>query len=186
MPVIERAGARLHYKVEGSGAPVLMVHSATSTGAHDWDALVRRLSPMYCCIVPDLRSHGISDHVDGALGLSDVVSDFRALITHIGRARPHIVGFSFGAEVALDMEIQQPGTAESLILVSPGTGHPEGLPRAEESVEAEKRTVAAATLQGRFRAVRWRYRGGTSSRRALPGHDLRTPRWTIRGMGLRS
>jgi pimeloyl-ACP methyl ester carboxylesterase len=132
MPVIERAGARLHYKVEGSGAPVLMVHSATSTGAHEWDALVRRLSPMYCCIVPDLRSHGVSDHVDGALGLNEVVSDLRALMTHIGRARPHIVGFSFGAEVALDMEIQQPGTAESLILVSPGTGHSEGLPQAKE------------------------------------------------------
>jgi len=132
MPVLERAGARLHYKIEGDGAPVLMVHSATSTGDHEWNALVKRLSPTFCCIVPDLRSHGASDHVDGALGLNEVVQDLRALIAQIDRGRPHIVGFSFGAEVALDMEIQRPGTAESLILVSPGTGHSDGLPEAKE------------------------------------------------------
>jgi pimeloyl-ACP methyl ester carboxylesterase len=132
MPVLERAGTRLHYTVEGEGPPVLMVHSATSTGAHEWSALVKRLSPLFCCIVPDLRSHGASDHVDGALGLIEVVRDLRALIAHIGRGRPHIVGFSFGAEVALEMEIQRPGTAESLILVSPGTGHSDGLPPATE------------------------------------------------------
>jgi pimeloyl-ACP methyl ester carboxylesterase len=132
MPTLEGAGVRLHYKMEGDGPPVLMVHSATSTGTHEWSALVKRLSPMYCCIVPDLRSHGASDHVDGALGLNEVARDLRALIAHIGRGRPHIVGFSFGAEVALDMEIQQSGTAESLILVSPGTGHSDDVPQSKE------------------------------------------------------
>jgi len=109
-----------------------MIHSATSTGAHEWDALVRRLHHSYSCIVPDLRSHGASDHVEGALGLDEVIGDLRSLIAQVGLGRPHVVGFSFGAEVALEMEIRQPGTAQSLILASPGTGHSDGVPQVEK------------------------------------------------------
>jgi pimeloyl-ACP methyl ester carboxylesterase len=132
MPLLERDGAQLHYRVEGSGAPVLLIHSATSTGTYEWDALVQRLRLSYRCIVPDLRSHGSSDHVEGALGLDEVVSDLRSLIAQVDLGRPHVVGFSFGAEVALEMEIHQPGTAQSLILVSPGTGHSDGVPQVEK------------------------------------------------------
>lgn len=134
MPFLERGGARLHYRVEGTGAPVLLIHSATSTGTYEWDALVRRLHRSFSWIVPDLRSHGASDHVEGALGLDEVVADLRSLIAQVGLGRPHVVGFSFGAEVALEMEIRQPGTAESLILVSPGTGHSDGVPKVERMV----------------------------------------------------
>jgi pimeloyl-ACP methyl ester carboxylesterase len=132
MPVFKRGEARLHYQVEGSGPPVLMIHSATSTGGHEWDALVERLQLSYCCIVPDLRSHGASDHVEGELSLDEVVGDLRSLIARVNLGRPHVVGFSFGAEVALEMEIRQPGSTQSLILVSPGTGHSDGVPRVEK------------------------------------------------------
>ena len=132
MPSHERGGARHHYRVEGSGAPDLLIHSATSTGSHEWDALVRRLHRSFTFIVPDLRSHGASDHIDGALGLDEVVADLRSLIAQVGLGRPHVVGFSFGAEVALEMEIGQQGTAQSLILVSPGTGHSDGVPKVEK------------------------------------------------------
>lgn len=134
MPVLERGAARLYYQVEGDGPPILMVHSATSAGRHEWGALVDRLRPSYRCVVPDLRSHGQSDHVEGELGLGAVVGDLRALISHLHLERPHIVGFSFGAEVALSMEIEFPGTAKSLVLVSPGTGHSEGVPEVSRMV----------------------------------------------------
>jgi pimeloyl-ACP methyl ester carboxylesterase len=126
----ERGGARLHYALEGSGPPVLFVHSATNTGLHEWGGLVKRLRPSFACIVPDLRSHGNSDHIEGTLGLDDVVDDLRSLIAHLDLGAPHVVAFSFGSEVALEMEIRHPGTAASLTLVSPGTGHPDGVPRA--------------------------------------------------------
>lgn len=134
MPALERSGARLHYEVQGDGSPVLLIHSATSTGNYEWDPLVRQLRSSFSCIVPDLRSHGASDHVEGTLGLDEVVSDLRSLIEHLDLGSPHVVGFSFGAEVALEMEIRSPGTAQSLILVSPGTGHSDGVPQVKKSV----------------------------------------------------
>ncbi len=129
MAILERGGARLHYRVEGDGPPVLMIHSATSAGSHEWGALMDRLRPSYRCVVPDLRSHGASDHVEGKLGLDEVMCDLRSLMSHLDLDPPHVVGFSFGAEVALSMEIEHPGTARSLVLVSPGTGHSDGVPQ---------------------------------------------------------
>jgi pimeloyl-ACP methyl ester carboxylesterase len=132
MGTLERDGVRLHYRTVGTGAPVLFIHSATSTGDHDWGELADALADSRRCIVPDLRSHGQSDHEEGALGLDEVLQDLQALIAIEGLDRPDVIGFSFGAEVALELEVRFPGTAASLTLMSPGTGHPLGVPRPEQ------------------------------------------------------
>jgi 3-oxoadipate enol-lactonase len=129
---LERDGVRIYYRVEGDGSPILLVHSATSTGDHDWRLLVRALSGSYRCVVPDLRSHGQSDHAAQALGLDAVLEDLRALIEKEGLGRPHVIGFSFGAEVALELEVRHPGSVASLTLLSPAIGHPTGVPRSEK------------------------------------------------------
>jgi 3-oxoadipate enol-lactonase len=131
MATVEREGVRIHYRVEGEGFPILFVHSATSTGDHDWGHLVERLSGSYRCVIPDLRSHGQSDHQANARGLDDVLEDLRVLIEHERLYGVHLVGFSFGAEVALELEIRHPGTVQSLTLVSPAIGHPAGVPGSE-------------------------------------------------------
>ena len=141
MATLELHGVRLHYDIEGDGPPILFVHSATSSGNHEWRALVNALSDRYRCVLPDLRGHGRSDHVAGTLGLDQVLDDLRALLDHEGIARPHVVGFSFGAEVALEMEVRDPGTVASLILVSPSTGHPAGVPRSERTVVGWPRSL---------------------------------------------
>jgi pimeloyl-ACP methyl ester carboxylesterase len=139
--VFERNGVGIHYRVEGTGPDVLLVHSATSTGVHEWGSLVAQLSASFRCVVPDLRSHGASDHRDGALGLDDVVGDLVDLIDHAGLDHPALIGFSFGAEVVLDLEIRRPGTAAALVLVSPGTGHPRGVPQPHQMTPTWPRTL---------------------------------------------
>jgi pimeloyl-ACP methyl ester carboxylesterase len=129
MSEFERNGARLAYDVVGDGPSVLMVHSATSSGDHEWGFLSRALSGSFRCVIPDLRGHGSSDHVPGTLGIDQVVEDLRTLIDHEQLGRPHLIGFSFGAEVALELELRHPGSAASLVLVSPATGHPERVPQ---------------------------------------------------------
>ncbi|HEX3841563.1 MAG TPA: alpha/beta hydrolase [Acidimicrobiales bacterium] len=132
MATLERPGVRLHYDVVGDGPAILFVHSATSAGNHEWRTLVDDLSGRYRCIVPDLRGHGQSDHGAGTLGLDQILDDLRALLAHEHIVRPHVVGFSFGAEAALELEVRDPGTVSSLILVSPSIGHPTGVPRSEQ------------------------------------------------------
>lgn len=124
MPTYESDGLRLHYDVVGSGPPVVCVHGATGTGHQEWAELAGALGDRYQFVTPDLRGHGRSDHRAGQIGIEHVHDDLLALLDHERLGRAHLMGFSFGAEVALDLELRHPGTNRSLILVSPGLGDP--------------------------------------------------------------
>ncbi len=124
MSTYQRDGLDLHYKVRGTGPPVLCVHGATGTGAYDWSKVADALEDHYRFIIPDLRGHGASDYQAGEMSIEAVNADLLALIAHEHLEPPHVLAFSFGAEAALDLELVNPGTAASLILVSPGLGDP--------------------------------------------------------------
>lgn len=124
MSTYHRDGLELHYTVQGDGPPVLCVHGATGTGSYDWSRVADALKDHYRFIIPDLRGHGASDYQAGEMSIEAVNADLLALIAHEGLEPPHVLAFSFGAEAALDLELVYPGTAASLILVSPGLGDP--------------------------------------------------------------
>jgi 3-oxoadipate enol-lactonase len=117
-------GLELHYEVRGSGPPVLCVHGATGAGRYEWSKVADALEDRYRFVIPDLRGHGASDYRAGEMSIEAVDTDLLALIAHERLEPPHLLAFSFGAEAALDLELVYPGTAASLILVSPGLGDP--------------------------------------------------------------
>jgi pimeloyl-ACP methyl ester carboxylesterase len=129
-------GLTLHYEVIGSGEPMLCVHGATGAGMHEWRKLASGLSDSVQFVVPDLRSHRMSEHRPGAVGIEYVIGDLLALVNELDLGRPHVMGFSFGAEVALDLELTNPGICRSLVLLSPGLGDP------KSSVPTRERLVA--------------------------------------------
>jgi pimeloyl-ACP methyl ester carboxylesterase len=120
----ERDGLTLGYSVVGAGEPVVFVHGATATGQFEWGRLAAGLATDYQCVLPDLRGHGRSEFRASAQTVEAICADLRHLVEHLSLGRPHIVGFSYGAEIALMLELSAPGTARSLVLVSPGTGRP--------------------------------------------------------------
>jgi 3-oxoadipate enol-lactonase len=120
----ERDGLTLGYSVVGDGQPILFVHGTTATGEFEWGRLAARLAPDYQCVLPDLRGHGRSEFRESVDMGQAICADLRYLVEHLGLDRPHVVGFSYGAEISLMLELSAPGTARSLVLVSPGTGRP--------------------------------------------------------------
>jgi pimeloyl-ACP methyl ester carboxylesterase len=96
----------------------------TGTGRADWARLLPHLEPSFRCVVPDLRGHGLSDFRQADFSYSAMRDDVVALIEQEGLERPHLVGFSMGAEVLLNLELAHPGTAASLVLVGASTGSP--------------------------------------------------------------
>jgi pimeloyl-ACP methyl ester carboxylesterase len=122
MASYDHDGLRLHYEAVGSGPTILCVHGATGTGEFEWGRLAGPLQDRYRLVMPDLRGHGRSDTRQGHLALELIQEDLRALIEVEDLGRPHFLGFSFGSEVALRLELAHPGTARSLVLLSPGLG----------------------------------------------------------------
>jgi pimeloyl-ACP methyl ester carboxylesterase len=120
----ERDGLTLAYSVVGNGQPIVFVHGATATGEFEWGRLATRLASDYQCVLPDLRGHGRSEFRESVDMGQAICADLQHLIEHLGLDQPHIVGFSYGSEIALMLELSAPGTARSLVLVSPGTGRP--------------------------------------------------------------
>jgi pimeloyl-ACP methyl ester carboxylesterase len=119
----ERDGLTLAYSVVGDGPqPIVFVHGATATGEFEWGALAAGLGTEYRCVLPDIRGHGRSEFASAAHTGEAVCADLNHLIEHLELGRPHLVGFSYGAEIALMLELTAPGTARSLVLISPGTG----------------------------------------------------------------
>jgi pimeloyl-ACP methyl ester carboxylesterase len=115
----------LAYSVVGDGPqPIVFVHGATATGEFEWGALAAGLGPEYRCILPDIRGHGRSAVAKTTHTGEAVCADVRHLIDHLELGRPHVVGFSYGAEIALMLELATPGMVRSLVLISPGTGRP--------------------------------------------------------------
>jgi pimeloyl-ACP methyl ester carboxylesterase len=124
VPSFTSDGLRLHYEVMGHGAPVVLVHGVAGAGLPEWGPLLERLTPRFRCIVFDLRGHGRSDFVPGSLTLDGLRDDLLALCAHERLAGPHVVGFSMGAQCALEAEVHRPGTAGSLVLIGACTGRP--------------------------------------------------------------
>jgi pimeloyl-ACP methyl ester carboxylesterase len=122
MPTYEHDGLALAYTVVGEGPPILFVHGATGTGVFEWGDLAGRLATGHRCVMPDLRGHGASDFRRSGYSARAICDDLLQLVDHLDLEHPHVVGFSYGAEVALMLEAERPGTARSLVLVSPGTG----------------------------------------------------------------
>src|SRR5580658_5370679 len=60
----------LFYQVDGAGPNVVLIHGVGADGS-SWDEIIPALTPRFTVIRLDLRGHGRSGHIDGALALDD-------------------------------------------------------------------------------------------------------------------
>lgn len=93
-------GIRVHYKDEGSGPAVLLVHSS-SGDLQDWDAWVNVLAEDYRVVRLDLPAFGLTGPVpSGNYSVDRYLSLVDALMDHLGIERFAITGISYGGLVA--------------------------------------------------------------------------------------
>ncbi|WP_327065529.1 alpha/beta hydrolase [Kitasatospora sp. NBC_01250] len=122
MPTITTTRLSVHYaEREGrAGEPVLLVHGNVSSSAF-WAPTIRDLPPRYRPIAPDLRGFGGTEPlpVDAGRGVRDYSDDLLSLIEALGLGRVHLVGWSLGGGVALQLLRDAPGLLRSVTLVNP-------------------------------------------------------------------
>jgi len=105
----------LHYIVEGSGPPVVLVH-AFQMDAREWDEVVPLLAKSWRVIRYDVRGHGRSVSVTHPVAAHD---DLRDLLDELHVPRASLVGLSMGSGIVLDAALAYPGRVDRVVMVSP-------------------------------------------------------------------
>jgi pimeloyl-ACP methyl ester carboxylesterase len=116
---------RLHFRIGGDGAPVVLLHGFAET-SHMWDPVLQPLARSHTVVVPDLRGAGDSSKPDGGYDKMTMARDIEQLLSSLGIDKATIVGHDIGLMVAYAYAAQYPTRTERLVLMDaflPGIGN---------------------------------------------------------------
>jgi pimeloyl-ACP methyl ester carboxylesterase len=113
---LETGGARIHYRVEGEGPAVVLIHAGVADLTM-WDAEAAALRDRYRVVRYDTRGYGRTR--TEAVPFSNR-ADIAALLDHLGEPRAHVVGLSRGGVIALDFALERPERVRTLTVVAGG------------------------------------------------------------------
>ncbi len=117
-------GVRIHYRVAGSGSPLLLLHGSPLT-SYSWSRIIPKLAETYRVIAPDLRGYGQSDKPETGYEVHTMAEDMRQLLTQLGLKSVNLVGHDLGGIVAYVYAAQYMNEVRRLgIIESPIIGVP--------------------------------------------------------------
>ena len=116
--VIDRAGCKLHYWVEGpEGAPVVVLAHGATLDHRMFDVQMEALTKRFRVIRWDLPGHGLSKPIPPSFTLSGAVQDLRAILDREGVGDVMLVGQSMGGDVCQEFLFQYPDRVTRLVLI---------------------------------------------------------------------
>lgn len=102
MPHLSLPGVTLHYEIDGSGPPLMLI-AGTASDSASWGPLVAPLAQRFTVIRPDNRSTGRTMPLDAPLALEHWADDALALAAHLGMGPVAVAGHSLGGMIGMAM-----------------------------------------------------------------------------------
>jgi pimeloyl-ACP methyl ester carboxylesterase len=173
---LERArtdGSELEYEVSGRGETAVFIHGAFIADTFRPLLAEPSLAGRYRLILYHRRGYAGSSRASEPVSIARQAADCRALLRHLGVERAHVVGHSYGGDVALQLALDAPGVVHSLALLEPGLmvgasaqGYRDALAQGVERY----REAGAAVAVDEFLQARWPGPGyRVALDRVLPG-----------------
>lgn len=111
------------FEARGTGRPLVLLHG-WCLNRRLWMYAEEALTAHYRVITPDLAGFGHSDHLAGPYSLERYAADIRQLLVEHDLKDAVLVGFAFGAAVALEVAAQGEGRIAGIVSVGvPGASH---------------------------------------------------------------
>jgi pimeloyl-ACP methyl ester carboxylesterase len=125
MPSLNVNGVAINYIVEGTGAPVMLIHGFASSLHGNWrtpgviDAIVAAGRQV---IAIDCRGHGRSGkpHDPSAYAGSAMADDAVAVLDHLGIEKADLAGYSMGGYLATTLLVNRPERWRSVVIAGMG------------------------------------------------------------------
>lgn len=116
---LEFQGTDLHYRDEGAGEPILLIHG-TFSSLHTWDRFVEIARDTLRCVRLDLPGFGLSgpieteDYSDG-----NMIAAFEQLRQNLGLSQWWVAGNSLGGRLAAAYAAEHPQHIKGYVLIDP-------------------------------------------------------------------
>ncbi len=112
-----RRGEEFWYEDEGAGYPVVLVHGWCMSSAV-WKYQFDGLAPSMRLLAPDLRGHGLSGGISGGLNFNNFAEDLADLFDALDLTKVLLVGWSMGAQIAIQSCAALSDRLAGMVLVS--------------------------------------------------------------------
>jgi pimeloyl-ACP methyl ester carboxylesterase len=119
MPKAFANGINIHYLQSGKGFDVVLLHGLGGNLAVWFLKLVDQLRRDFRFTACDLRGHGKSDMPPTGYTTDNMAEDLRGLLDALGMEKVHLVGHSWGADIAMHFTILYPERVKKLVAIEP-------------------------------------------------------------------
>jgi pimeloyl-ACP methyl ester carboxylesterase len=137
---------------------VVFVHGAFIADAFRPLVAEPSLAGRFRLITYHRRGYGGSERVEGPVTFEDGARDCLALLSFLGVPHAHVVGHSYGANVALQMALDAPDVVRTLGVLEAGLFVGESAPLYREALMQSRerfRAIGARTAVDEFLSMRW-------------------------------
>ncbi|MGE5632461.1 MAG: alpha/beta fold hydrolase [Caulobacteraceae bacterium] len=115
MPFVEIMNKKMYYEAYGEGEPLVVLNGIMMSTA-SWNGFIEVFSTRHKLVLVDLIDQGRSDKADGPYNQDMHVEMLKELFDKLGLGKVHLLGISYGGEVAQKFALKYQDLLYSLIL----------------------------------------------------------------------
>lgn len=153
--LVSSDGLKIHYLIQGSGTPVMLIHGYTGSAEGNWfsNGIADALSKNHRVIAIDVRGHGKSDKPhDPAMYGNRLWMDVFELMDHLAIDKAHVHGYSMGGAITTQLLAHQPDRFITAAYGGSGVREVDEAWRAKMPADKEgtdpQEATASSTLRG--------------------------------------
>lgn len=109
----------LYHEIHGEGPPLVLLHEAFMTIDSNWRSSLAELGKSNKVIAVELQGHGRTPDRDAPLSYETMADDVAHLLETLDVQKASLLGYSMGANVALQLALRHPDKVARLVAVSP-------------------------------------------------------------------
>lgn len=113
---VDADGVHTYYEVAGEGEPLILLHGGFAT-IETWRGQAGAFAERFRVYLPERRGHGRTPDVEGPMSFGLMAADTVAFMDALDIGPAHLVGWSDGGYVAMELALARPDLVRRLVLI---------------------------------------------------------------------